>query len=146
MVLARAEKAAHHLNAKDICGYDNRLGLNASEFAKWSATQEGETALESGVLGPRTAETMGIGAHSPLLGPEAPDVPDVLKNICTRTAKKCARHQGWSVIHREAFASAPLSCLRSGTSLWISRLPLLKKQRACELWRPEARRMPPSAS
>lgn len=110
MIVTRAEQAARHLNmksGKDICGYDNRLAMNEAEFASWSATQEGKTALESGVLGPRTAETMSIGAHVPMPGqvvPEVPHVPDVLHNICTKTAKKCIKHQGWSLVHKDSFA------------------------------------------
>jgi COMPASS component SPP1 len=108
MILARAEKAAEHLelkSVKELCGYDNRLVFNQFEFAKWSKTEEGKRALESGVLGPRTAETKSIGAHVLMPGQVAPDtsdVPDALNNICTR--KKCLKHHGWITLHKDEFS------------------------------------------
>ena len=84
MVLARAKLAAQHLKeTKPLCGYDNRMAFNEVQFEKWSKTTEGKTALETGILGPRTDETKHIDAHVPYAGQiilEAPVVPDVLNN------------------------------------------------------------------
>lgn len=108
MILARAEKAAEHLelkSVKEICGYDNRLAMNQAEFSKWCKTEEGKRALGSGVLGPRTSESKSIGAHFLMPGQVAPDtsdVPDVLNNICVK--KKCIKHHGWASVHKDEFS------------------------------------------
>jgi COMPASS component SPP1 len=104
MVLGRAEKAAAYLelkSVKELCGYDNRLAVNQAQFAKWSKTEEGKRALDSGVLGPRTAETTSIGGHVLMPGQVAPDstLPDEINNICTK--KKCAKHSGWAAVHKD---------------------------------------------
>ena len=74
-------------DVKEICGYDNRLAFNNAQFARWSKTEEGKTALETGVLGPRTPETKAIGAVSPFPGQvftPPPIVPATLNNLCLK--------------------------------------------------------------
>jgi COMPASS component SPP1 len=106
MILARAKLAAQHLKeTKPLCGYDDRLTFNEAEFERWSQTTEGKTALETGVLGPRTDETKHIGAHVPFPGqviPEPPVVPDVLNNMCLSLEKSKCKHNklgNWKEIH-----------------------------------------------
>jgi hypothetical protein len=89
MINDRAKIAAQQLNLgfKDICGYDNRLSMNEEQFLMWSETAEGSTALKTGVLGPRTAETKAICCHNPYpnqVAPEASKVTDVLNYIYLR--------------------------------------------------------------
>ena len=77
--------------------------MNEAEFLKWSQTTEGRTALEGGVLGPRTLETKDIGAHVPYPGqpiPEKKDVPDSLNNMCLKAKKKC-KHLHWQQMRNE---------------------------------------------
>lgn len=100
MVNERMKTAAKqpNLEFKDLCGYDNRLAMNDAEFARWCRTEEGKKAFEAKELGPRTAETMDIGAVTPYPGqviPPVPEVPDELKNICLKKAKKCNKHLDW---------------------------------------------------
>ncbi|KAF8864628.1 hypothetical protein BDZ45DRAFT_669394 [Acephala macrosclerotiorum] len=107
MVHERSIVAVNHpsLDVKDICGYDNRLAMNDAEFARWMKTEEGKKAFKTGVLGPRTAETKGIGAIIPYPGqatPAAADVPEALDNICLKGRKKC-RHAGWREVHNQDF-------------------------------------------
>lgn len=107
MINKRAKLAAlePNLDVKDICGYDNRLAMNEAQFLRWSKTEEGKAALESGILGPRTAETKDIGAQIPYpnqIIPPAPEVSDALNNICLKARKKC-KHFGWRDIHNEDF-------------------------------------------
>ncbi len=87
---------------KDICGYDNRLALNEDQFLKWKASQEGKSAFETGILGPRTAETMGIGNHMLYPGqvvPAKPKVDPELDNICLAKPVKGHKHTGWISTH-----------------------------------------------
>ncbi|TAQ85947.1 hypothetical protein B7494_g5713 [Chlorociboria aeruginascens] len=94
-----------NLEVKEICGYDNRLAMNEAQFAIWSTTSEGITALSTGILGPRTEESKPIGAQIPYPGqviPEVPKVADELDNICLKSKKKC-RHNGWHDIHNEEY-------------------------------------------
>lgn len=96
-----------NLDNKDPCGYDNRLAMNEVQFAAWCNTKEGKTALEDGVIGPRTQETKHIGAHIIYPGqslPEPVKVSDALDNICLRSRKKCQQHTQWREIHGNEFA------------------------------------------
>jgi len=107
MMIQRAKIAAQqpNLEVKDICGYDNRLAMNEAQFARWCQSIEGKTALETGVLGPRTDEVKDINAHIPFPGqviPEAPTVPDALNNICLKNRKKC-KHLTWRELHNQDF-------------------------------------------
>lgn len=109
MINDRSKIAAQqpHLEVKDVCGYDNRLAMNEAEFAEWFNSEEGKKAFETGKLGPRTAETKGIGAHIPYPGqvvPTPPKVSDALNNICLRPKKKC-KHLGWLNIHGQDFVT-----------------------------------------
>lgn len=108
MVVARAETAAKHLGVKvkEICGYDGRLALNQIEFVEWSKTEEGKRALKTGVLGPRTAETKGIGAQVPMDSQDDAEVSGVpeLKGICLK--KKCLKHKEWATSYRDDAAFA----------------------------------------
>lgn len=107
MIHERAKIAVTHpsLEIKGICGYDNRLAMNEAEFKDWFDSQEGQTAFTTGVLGPRTDETKGIGAHILYPGQiahESPKVPDALHNICLKPQKKC-KHVNWREIHNGDF-------------------------------------------
>jgi COMPASS component SPP1 len=112
MVIDRAKIAAQHLkpDVKSICGYDNRLSFNELQFERWSKTVEGKTALETGVLGPRTAETKGINAAIPYPGQVVPKpavVPDILNNICIKPENPKCQHNklaSWKDIHNQDFA------------------------------------------
>lgn len=106
MVIERANVAAQHLKeTKPICGYDNRLAFNEAQFDRWSKTKEGKTALETGVLGPRTDETKDIDAHMLYPGQKAPEAaatPDVLNNICLIPEKSKCKHNKlclWKEVH-----------------------------------------------
>ncbi|PQE24422.1 hypothetical protein CJF30_00009920 [Rutstroemia sp. NJR-2017a BBW] len=108
MINKRAKTAQEHPNidVKEICGYDNRLAMNEAEFTAWCNTSEGQTTLETGALGPRTAESKHIGAHIPYPGqpePETKDLVEELDNICLRPRKKC-KHLSWREIHAEAYS------------------------------------------
>ena len=92
-----------------ICGFDDRLEFEGVLIDKWVATEEGKKAMETGVLGPRTAETMHFNADIPFPGyapPENEPVADELKSICLRPAKKCTRHFAWRDVHREGFINS----------------------------------------
>ncbi len=107
MIHARAKIAAQHpdVNSKDICGYDNRLAMNEHQFEAWLKTDEGKKAFQTGVLGPRTAETKATSAHIPYPGqviPEPVIVPEALDNICLKP-KKC-KHNNWRDIHGQDYA------------------------------------------
>lgn len=111
MVLDRAKIAAQHLKeTKPLCGYDRRLAFNEAEFERWSKTNEGKTALETGVLGPRTDETKHIGAHVLFAGqtvPETPVVPDILDSICLSLEKSKCKHNKlspWKEVHNTDLA------------------------------------------
>lgn len=111
MVLDRAKVAAQHLKeTKPLCGYDNRLAFNEAQFETWSKTNEGKAALQTGILGPRTDEAKHIGAHVLYTGqtvPEAPDVPDVLNNICLSLEKSKCKHNKlslWKEVHNTDLA------------------------------------------
>lgn len=104
MMVQRADAANndHSLGVKDICGYDGRIAMNEAEFELWCATTEATTALETGILGPRTAETKHIAAVLPAPGqavPDESDVKDGLKSMCLRARKKCTRHSDWRHTH-----------------------------------------------
>lgn len=141
MILARAEKAAEHLelkSVKEICGYDNRLSFNQHEFAKWSKTEEGKWAMGSGVLGPRTAETKSIGAHVLMPGQVAPDtseVPDALNNICLK--KKCIKHQGWPGVHKDDYAFNYNLLMREGKQLSEKQKEIVDDAELREAMQPE---------
>lgn len=107
MVLTRAEVAAKYLelkSVKEICGYDSRFAMNLKEFGKWASTDEGKRALDTKILGPRTAETKDIGEYIPMPGHIAanPELADVLRDICIK--KRCTKHAGWSSLHKDRFA------------------------------------------
>jgi len=107
MINKRSKIAAaqHNLEVKDLCGYDNRLAMNETEFGIWCNSKEGKTALATDTLGPRTVETKPLGAQIPYPGqiiPDAADVPDALKNICLKGRKKC-KHLMWREIHNQDF-------------------------------------------
>lgn len=107
MVNKRAKIAAQqpNLEVKDICGYDNRLSFNEAQFARWVKTNEGVTALQSGVLGPRTDETKDIGAVIPFPGQPASAVTtssEALNNICLKKMKKC-KHAAWREVHNQDY-------------------------------------------
>lgn len=111
MVVDRAKVAGQHLKeAKPLCGYDNRLAFNEPQFERWSKTDEGKTALQTGILGPRTDETKHINAHVLFAGqavPEVPIVPDVLNNICLSLEKAKCKHNKlspWKEVHRTDLA------------------------------------------
>jgi COMPASS component SPP1 len=111
MVIDRSKLAAQHLKeTKPLCGYDNRMAFNEAQFDRWSKTTEGKTALETGVLGPRTDETKDIDAYVPFPGeviPEPVAVPDVLNNICLALEKSKCKHNKlspWKEIHSTDFA------------------------------------------
>jgi COMPASS component SPP1 len=111
MVIERSKVAAQYLKeTKPICGYDNRLAFNEAQFDRWSKTNEGKTALETGVLGPRTDETKNIDAHVLFNGqtvPEPAAVPDVLNNICTILEKSKCKHNKlcpWKEVHNTDLA------------------------------------------
>jgi len=111
MIHERAQAAAKHpdVDEKSVCGYDNRLAFNEHEFAHWLSTPEGQSAFETGKLGPRTAETKGIGARVFSEGEKpkslAKEVPDELNNICLKSMKSCVRHKGWRIIHGQDYAA-----------------------------------------
>jgi COMPASS component SPP1 len=111
MVIERAKVAAQHLKElKPICGYDNRLAFNEAQFAVWSKTLEGKTALESGVLGPRTWETININTYVPFAGPPVPEptkVSDIVNNICLVAEKSKCKHNKlnpWKEAHHTDLA------------------------------------------
>ena len=111
MVIERSKVAAQHLKeTKPICGYDNRLAFNEAQFDRWSKTNEGKTALETGVLGPRTDEAKNIDAHVLFTGqtfPEPTAVPDVLNNICIIPEKSKCKHNKlspWKEVHNTDLA------------------------------------------
>jgi COMPASS component SPP1 len=111
MVLDRAKIAAQHLKeAKPLCGYDNRLAFNEAQFEAWCKTNEGKTALETGVLGPRTDETKLIDAHVLYTGqvvPEPAPVADILNNICLAPEKSKCKHNKlslWKDVHNTDLA------------------------------------------
>lgn len=103
MVIERAKIAAEYLKeTKPICGYDNRVSFNEALFEKWSKTKEGKTALETGVLGPRTEETEDLGSFR-RASSKAADVPDELNNICLILEKSKCKHTKlthWKEVHR----------------------------------------------
>ncbi|RAL66020.1 hypothetical protein DID88_005681 [Monilinia fructigena] len=117
----------HHdpnVDAKEICGYDNRLALNESEFGIWCESEEGKGYLATGILGPRTEETKHIGETTPYPGqviPDTGDTPDELKNLCIKPIKKC-KHNGWRGNHAEQYAYA--------TKTLMEELAKLSKQEA----------------
>lgn len=141
MILARAEKAAEHLEAKsvkEICGHDSRLDMNQAEFAKWSKTEEGKHALETGVLGPRTAETRSIGSHNLMPGQIATDVsevPDVLNNICLK--KRCSKHSSWASIHKDGFSYAYNLLAQEKKKLSERKKEIISEAETTEAMRPE---------
>ncbi len=94
---------------KDICGYDNRLSFNQVQFEKWYDTLEGQKAFETGVLGPRTEETMHINRVIEAPGQVVPPprrVLDALQNICLKQRKKC-KHINWREIHNQDYLEMP---------------------------------------
>lgn len=110
MVHARVGVAAAHpeCEEKGLCGYDSRLSFNEEEFAHWLTTAEGKSAFETGVLGPRTEETKGIGEriYAPdQVVPRENVVIDALSGICLSKAKSCARHRKWREIHGQDFVA-----------------------------------------
>ncbi|CAD6503619.1 BgTH12-03279 [Blumeria graminis f. sp. triticale] len=103
MIHERCKTAAliPNLEVKDICGYDNRLAMNQSQFLQWKNTAEGNLAFETGVLGPRTEETSSIGMPLNFPGEtvaESSSMAAELQNICLKPRKKC-KHNGWRDIH-----------------------------------------------
>ncbi|RKF76249.1 Set1 complex component spp1 [Golovinomyces cichoracearum] len=98
------------LEVKDFCGYDNRLALNEIQFIRWKQSEEGKKAFETGVIGPRTRETMSFGAPLPFPGEIITTNPSPLEststhtgeetfhNYCFKPRKKC-KHNGWRDIH-----------------------------------------------
>lgn len=107
MINERAKIAAQHpsLDSKAICGYDDRLTMNEAEFNAWLESEEGQQAFATNVLGARTADTKGIGAHILYPGQAAPGatkVPDAIDNVCLKPPKKC-KHQNWRDIHNTDF-------------------------------------------
>lgn len=110
MMNKRARIAQEHpdVDVKEICGYDNRLALNENEFGAWCESEEGKGYLATGVLGSRTEETKHIGATTPHPGqvvPDTGDLPDELKSLCLKLAKKC-KHITWRSNHAEQYAYA----------------------------------------
>ncbi|KAL2069027.1 hypothetical protein VTL71DRAFT_15365 [Oculimacula yallundae] len=107
MINERAKIASQQpsLDVKAICGYDDRLAMNEAEFNAWLESEEGQKAFETDVLGPRTEDTKGIGAHILYPGqiiPGISKVADALDNICLKPPKKC-KHQNWREIHNGDF-------------------------------------------
>jgi COMPASS component SPP1 len=107
MVNKRAKIAAQqpNLEIKDICGYDNRLSFNEAQFARWAKTNEGITALTSGILGSRTEETKDIGSIIAFPGQPSPTAtagPEALNNICLKKMKKC-KHAAWREVHNQDY-------------------------------------------
>jgi len=96
--------------AKPLCGYDNRLAFNEAQFEAWCKTNEGKTALETGVLGSRTGETKLIDAHVLYTGqvvPEPAPVADILNNICLAPEKSKCKHNKlslWKDVHNTDLA------------------------------------------
>jgi len=79
--------------------------MNEAQFLTWSEIGEGRTALDTGVLGPRTEETQAIGCHIPYpnqVSPEGPEVTDAVDNICLEDPKKC-KHKRWRDVHNIDF-------------------------------------------
>ncbi|KAH7336233.1 hypothetical protein BKA65DRAFT_403055 [Rhexocercosporidium sp. MPI-PUGE-AT-0058] len=112
MINERAKIASQHpsLDVKAICGYDDRLAMNEAEFNAWRESEEGQKAFETEVLGPRTEDTKGIGAHILYPGQAVPGitkVADALDNICLKPPKKC-KHQNWREIHNQDFIAMQL--------------------------------------
>ncbi|CZT03354.1 related to SPP1 Subunit of the COMPASS complex, which methylates histone H3 on lysine 4 [Rhynchosporium agropyri] len=112
MINERAKVASQQpsLDVKAICGYDDRLAMNEAEFNAWLESEEGQKAFESDVLGPRTEDTRGIGAHILYPGqviPATAKIADALDNICLKPPKKC-KHQNWREIHNGDFIAMQL--------------------------------------
>jgi COMPASS component SPP1 len=139
MIVARAEKAAAHLEVKikDVCGYDSRLATNKLEFALWSKSEEGKCALETGVLGPRTAETKAIGAHILLPAQSAPEVSAVpqLADICIK--KKCIKHRDWAATYKSDIANAHYMLTLEKKRLIVKKGDLISEAETTEAMRPE---------
>jgi COMPASS component SPP1 len=140
MVVARAEKAAKHLKVKvkDICGYDSRLALNQVEFADWCKAEEGKLALKTGILGPRTAETRGIGAQVLMNGQVDADVSGIspeLQDMCLK--EKCKRHKDWATVHRDDSAFAYNLLSREKDKLAAKKNEIISEAETTEAMRPE---------
>jgi COMPASS component SPP1 len=139
MVLARAEKAAAHLEVKvkDICGYDSRLAMNQLEFAQWSKTEEGKRVLSTGVLGPRTSDTKTIGARVRLPGQVAAEVSEdpELCDICLK--KKCIKHRDWSATCKADSAYAYNLLVQEKKKLCEKREEIISEAETTEAMRPE---------
>ena len=139
MIVARAEKAAAHLEVKtkDVCGYDSRLAKNQLEFAMWSRSEEGKWALEAGILGPRTEETKAIGAHVLLPAQVLPEVSAVpeLKDICIK--KKCIKHKDWAATYKSDIANAHYLLTLEKKRLIVKKQDLISEAETTEAMRPE---------
>ena len=139
MVVARAEKAAAHLQVKtkDVCGYDSRLAVNQLEFALWSKSEEGKLALETGILGPRTAEMRSFGAHILLPGQVPPETSadSELKDICIK--KKCIKHKDWAATYKSDIANAHYFLTLEKKKLILKKQDLISEAETMEAMRSE---------
>lgn len=110
MIIDRSKSAAQHIKeTRTLCGYDDRLAFNEVQFEKWSKSAEGETALNSGILGPRSEETKRISNRMFSSGhdaSESAELPDAIKDMCLIPEKSKCKHNklsAWKEVHRTDF-------------------------------------------
>ena len=132
LVKGRAKSALEELRKregiKDICGFDTRLTWSDEEFSTWRASNDGQKALETGILGPpssplttsiptatkSTRESLTLDdtnivddtnaqipngvSHDPST---TEDLDTAGKGICQR--KRCERHKQWFKLQQTEF-------------------------------------------
>ncbi|KAI9817620.1 MAG: hypothetical protein M1832_004624 [Thelocarpon impressellum] len=95
----RAKRVLAELpGVKDICGFDSRLSWTEEEFLAWTASEVGQAAFSSGVLG-----------APPKISPDATDGEGtgVGAGVCQK--KRCERHRQWRNIQAQDLKSEEAS-------------------------------------